>query len=216
MLRTAVVALEEPLILLAALAAVFGAAALSRLAPAARLAGAAALVFGALLAWDDASTYERALGRAEPQASLRDAAGPGEVLWPTGTVEPWFWMRQPNWASAIQGASVVFSAEQAASYRERAGFLNDHGFDNGLLLHPTKSPFSAPEPDEAAFKALCARRDAPGSVVMPRRPGMSPPGEWRARLVWRAPAPHVEPPHDAKTEPFRADDYAVVRCADHK
>lgn len=216
LLRIAFVMVQEPLMLIATAGVLFGAAALRRIPLRIRVAGAGALLALAAGLWDAASTYERALGRGEVQPALREAAGPGEVLWLTGSLEPWVWMRQPHWAAVIQGAGTIFSPKQADLYRERAAFLNRHGFDAGLLLSPAHVAVSAPTPDGAAFAALCARSDAPAAIVLPLAPNYAPPEAWRTRLVWRAPAPRLDAPPSADGAFFRTDDYAVVRCADHR
>jgi hypothetical protein len=183
-----------------------------------RTIGVAVLSVAALVLWNDAASFDRALGQGTKPADLADAAraSSGEVLWATGSTESWFWLGRPNWAAKIQGAGIVFSRDLAMRYAERARFLVDHGFDAGEMLGRTSSSITLPRPDAGAFAALCARPDAPVSVVLPLAVGASAPDAWRAHTVWHAPVPRVETQLDATGTPLRTQDYAVVLCADHR
>lgn len=177
-----------------------------------------ALAGAATILWNDATSFDRAVARGEFQEILAKAAlaDDGDILWLAASNESWLWLRQPNWAARIQGAGIVFSRQLSARYDERARTLLDLGIDDLFTSQiSSRVPFP-PRPSAAALAQLCARPDAPVSIIAPIDATMSPPAEWKARTVWRAPAARVETPDGNIEHSITIRDYAVIRCADHR
>ena len=139
----------------------------------------AALLAVALIAgfnFDDRPEYQKRLDRREPPDGLVAAlpSGMEPVLWLGGGKETWYWLGRPNWAAAIQGASLVFSRDLAIAWSGRARALVDAGLEGQSLLQPWtatggKPPQRPPEP--AALAQICARADAPAAIVTPLSEG---------------------------------------------
>lgn len=179
---------------------------------------AAALVFAAIFFWNDAASFDRAVARGDFQETLASAevSHGGDILWISASNEPWLWLRQPNWAARIQGAGIVFSRHLSERYAQRAKILRDLDIDDLFAPQiPDGRPFP-PRPSGEAFNRLCARTDAPASIVVPVDARMTVPDDWKARKVWRAPASRVEYPDGDIAHAVSVRDYAVISCADHR
>lgn len=143
------------------------------------LAGAIGLLGLVLLVWDDRPAFQKALETSAPPAALEAALPPGrdEILWLGGGKEAWYWLKRPNWAAGIQGASLVFSRDLSVRWSARAESLV------ALRLEPStlRAPWSGGEPrekqvTETALKSICARSDAPAAIVVPFSTGeLGPP-----------------------------------------
>lgn len=210
------------LVRLAAIAlAAFGApVAFLAVAPAARIAATAGLALVAIAVWDDATSYDRSLARAERQTGLESLMPErrGETLWLGGATEPWFWLGRPNWGAEIQGAGIVFSRALALAYEDRARFQMRVGIAGeemmGHFAHRRQSFFA--DLKEDAVAAVCQRSDGPTYIVAPVRNDAVLAPELKARR-WQAPAARIEAlVVDDQVKYERIEKYAVISCGDHR
>jgi len=157
---------------------------------AALAAGGAVLVVAAGLLWDRRAPYERFVEGYRAQDLQRMlAARPGEVLWLSDDLEPWFVLHRASWVSRTQAAGVVFSRPLAQQMRNRTYRLRMSGFagDNWRTLY---SYLPRPLPPKAKVEAFCRAPDAPAWVVTPYAPGKVAPPALGATL-WAAPVAQV-------------------------
>jgi hypothetical protein len=143
-----------------------------------------------LLTWNhDARTGD---GGGTPAAGLtRLMAGrPGAVEWVDGDTQAWLDAGRANWGSNLQGASIVFSREQAMAWRVRMRTLIGLGFGRESILRPWMSgaSFQLARPTEFALNALCREPDGPAWIVTHILDG-EPMLLGKNTVVWRAPRP---------------------------
>ena len=209
--------LQQPLIVGCTIAAIV-ADRLKALRSIPRMGIAIALAFAALFFWNDASSFDRALARGEIQDSLAKAAhsGDGDILWLAASNEPWLWLRQPSWAARIQGAGIIFSRQLSQRYEERARILLDLDIDDLSTSRVSRRLPFRPPPSGEAFDKLCARADAPTTIIAPVDAAATVPGDWNARTIWRAPATRMELPDGDISRSIAIRDYAVILCEDHR
>jgi hypothetical protein len=167
--------------------------------------------------WDGRDALQRQSKSAEHPAELAQAiAGrPGEILWIDGRAESWRLAGRPEWASAQQGVSTIFSADLARLWQPRMQFLIDHNLADKKDMVTGEVPSAAELPRVTAANraVLCKRPDAPAWIVAPFGPDfIIPPG--LAAHEWRPPQPSfklTEGPDGYGWE--RIDGYAVIACA---
>ena len=208
------------------LLAVFAVAvALAAFGPSARLATApraiaisATVALAALAAflWNDASSYDRALGRSAHQADLERLTpdSSGDVLWLHASLELWIWLGRPNWSADLQGAGAVFSREIAMTYRDRAQAQIDVGLRDETMIRriPYNPRTLHPALTKEVVAAICARPDGPAYIVAPVARDTPVDPALNAAL-WTPPAARVEPLIGDDGIRFeRIDAYAVVAC----
>ena len=209
--------LGAPLLFGALALAAFGAPRSPVLSGAPALAAAlVAFIFAAWL-WNDASSYDRALGRASRQADLERLAPQqqGEILWLSAALEPWVYLHRPNWSAELQGAGGVFSRELATIYADRAEFQIALGLrDESMMRRPLKGAKTFhPALTTANLRPVCARPDAPAYIVAPVRKDAALDPELKAE-IWTPPAVRVEAVLAADRVDYpRIDAYAVIDCA---
>jgi hypothetical protein len=179
---------------------------------AALAAGGVVLVLAAGLLWDRRAPYERFVESYRADGLPRMlAARPGEVLWLSDDLEPWFVLHRASWVSRTQAAGVVFSRPLAQQMRNRTYRLRMSGFagDNWRTLY---SYLPRPLPPKAKVDAFCRAPDAPAWVVTPYAPGKVAPRELGATL-WAAPAAQVRVMGTATTRSWSVVQvYAVTPC----
>lgn len=160
--------------------------------------GALALVLVAL-AWrggDARSPLMRRLEAWRPDPALATALAdlPGEVLWlRAGVLEPWVLAGRPNWISAIQGSSMLFSGDLATLWTARidrliAARLGDESDRAPNLAMAERRDLTPSLADIAAF---CAAPDAPVMLFAPLDGGFKPPATLPYG-IYRMPAPRVD------------------------
>ncbi len=207
----------------------FGAVALAGFGPPRRLAQAprgaltlATALFAALAAplWDDASSFDRALGGSGRQADLM-ALTPrmsGEILWLDSSLEPWIWLGRPSWSADLQGAGSVFSRDLALLWRDRAIAQIEHGLRDESMLRRLALKPNATQPVAglAGVEAICRLHDAPAYIVAPQVRGAQLDPRLGAKL-WKPPAVRVETVFRNDGVEFpRTESYAILDCADHR
>lgn len=180
-------------------------------APAAS-AGTLALVLAAVVLWDGRAPYARMVETADaPDLKRIIAARPGQVMWLSDDLEPWFVLHRASWVSRTQGAGVVFSRDLAVKMRERTWRLRTSGFagDDWRTLY-TYNP--RPLPPKAQVDPFCQASDAPAWVIAPYRPGKVRPEDLGGRL-WTAPASQVRLMGTPTTRHWSVvRTYAVIPC----
>ena len=165
--------------------------------------GAAFLLIG-LTGWNRASADP-------PQDLARLIAGrPGPVEWIDGDTQTWTYAERANWASELQGASIVFSREQAMLWASRMRLLLRLGLADPAILHPfDKSESHITRPTAAALTALCQAPDGPAWIVSGVVDGEAPPVTPTTQL-WRPPTPIYL--YGGRMRWLRISTYAVTRC----
>lgn len=189
-----------------------------RIGPGAASGLAAVLVFAALIGGDGRSHGARRLDawRPDPALAARLAGQPGEVLWLRGgALVPWVLAGRPNWVSAVQGSSMLFSRDLAAVWSERtdrllAAHLGDES-DRSPNLHMAERRAVAPSRDDLA--RFCAAPDAPVLIVAPRDGSVRLPEGVEATDI-RLPAPLATIAFDPDGRPrwSTAEAVATVPC----
>jgi hypothetical protein len=187
-----------------------------RVPPAAACAAAALLATLAALVWDARTPMQRLLDSGDQPDALRQIveARPGEILWLDGLTESWLLLGRPQWQSAQQAVSIVFSRPLAMEWRARTRLLMGLGLAQANSLTPWR-PLDDPAPLQVsrhALATLCARPDAPSWIVAPLGDGVPPPEVSFAR--WTLPVPFFA--MRTKVDAFvwdRIDGYAVIPCA---
>ncbi len=169
--------------------------------------------------WDDRDPRHKILDSGHRQAALAALlpANQSEIHWMGGVVEPWFYAGRPAWALYIQGAGSVFSRPLAMAWRERVEAL----ISLGLADQSLRGAQSSAPRDEAiqltrtAVDQLCARKDAPGAIVVPWEAGMAEPADLKFK-TWQVPAPQFRLVQKGETVTWhRIEKFIVVTCSDH-
>ncbi len=138
-----------------------------------------ALGLAAVALWDQRPAAARVLEHAAPPGFAAPAGDPpSDVLWLDGMGEAWFSLRRPQYLSAQQAVSMVFSRALAMEWRHRAQLLVDAGLARRSILRPFTTPADGDRlrvtPD--ALARFCGRVDAPGAIVLPIEKGtLAPP-----------------------------------------
>jgi hypothetical protein len=139
---------------------------------------------------------------------------PGDVLWVDGKSEAWLVLGRPQWLSAQQVVSIVFSRPLAMVWWERAQYLRN----NGLIPSSAFAPGKETE-DSAISKVsglqlapLCAREDAPAAVIFPLEKGAPTPNDIPA-AIWTLPHTQYFIDSNARFVWHHVDRYAAVSCA---
>jgi hypothetical protein len=167
--------------------------------------------------WDNRDALQRQNKADAHPAALAQAIAsrPGEILWIDGLAESWRLAGRPEWASAQQGVSTIFSADLARLWQARMQFLIDHRLADKKDMVTGEVPSAAelPKVTSANRDALCARPDAPAWIVAPFGPDIIiPPG--LAAHEWRLPQPSFKMTEEADGYGWeRIDGYAVIACA---
>lgn len=175
------------------------------------------LILAAVRFWDERIPFQKmADANDHPPALMNLIAGrDGEVLWVDGLSEAWFLTGRPQWASAQQGVSTIFSTALTEEWRERMQFLIRERLAERKALSVAHFPSSAdlPRLTEAGVAALCARPDAPAFIIAPVEDGAAIPPQLKPQY-WR-----LDPPNFRMTEETdsygwkRISAYAVLPCA---
>jgi hypothetical protein len=166
-----------------------------------------------LLLWDDRSATERRIegGRIDP--ALAQALGPDDgrgVLWVGGDAQPWFLARRANWATSVQGASVVFSRDLALTWDDRIQRL----IALGLATEAERRPFTATRRVAranalGASLSICAAADHPAAIMIAGRRPIA------VARYWSPEPPEIRVVRKSEGLVYRAvRDYTVVRCDD--
>jgi hypothetical protein len=147
-------------------------------------------------------------------ASIFDGR-PGEVLWVDAKSEAWQVLGRPQWGSAQQSASVVFSRPLAVLWRERAQALLDNGLIQANVFAPWQSTDASAIPHirGEALERICARQDGPVAIVFPLEKGKPLPADVTG-AIWTLPHPRFLPDINEKNIWHEVDRYAAVACAD--
>lgn len=181
--------------------------------PTAALAtGALILAVAAGLNWDRRAPYERFVEDYRTDA-LRQmlASRPGEVMWLSDDLEPWFVLHRASWVSRTQAAGIVFSRPLAQQMRSRTYRLRMSGFAGGDW-RTLYSYVPRPLPPKDKVDAFCRAPDAPAWVVTPYKPGPVKP-ETLGAVLWTAPAAQVRVMGTATTRSWSAVKvYAITPC----
>jgi hypothetical protein len=140
---------------------------------------------------------------------------PGEVLWVDAKSEGWQVLGRPQWGSAQQSASVVFSRPLAMLWRERAQELLDNRLIQANVFAPWQSTDASAIPNvtREALQRICARKDGPVAIIFPLEKGKPLPAEISA-AIWTLPHPRFVPDVNEKNIWHEVDRYAAVACAD--
>jgi hypothetical protein len=169
--------------------------------PIVRVAGLIVLAAFVLSVWDGRSPARKSIDADHPPA---DAAAliadrPGPVLWLGGIEEATYWLRRPNWYSALQGTSAVFSRELALAWKSRAETLIALGLlpagDTGRPIEAIVRPL--PVVSAGQIENLCGRSDAPAWVVLPVVAGTEDPVGLHAK-IWVPPVQVFKPVENEK------------------
>lgn len=183
--------------------------------PIARWGAAATLalvLIPTLILWDDRSNTEARIESGRPDTALARALGPepGGVLWVGGDAQPWLLARRPNWATSIQGASVVFSRELAMTWDDRMRRLIALGFATEADRQPfTPARHFARGHASDASRVICGWTDHPAAILIAGRKPV--PGAVR----WNPDPPEMRLMTDGRRFFWRpVQEYTVVRCAD--
>jgi len=180
--------------------------------------GAAAVMLAAMLLWDDRSADRKLTDEAHHPAGLVALfpADHSEIYWMRG-VEPWYLLGHPSWLLPIQGAGIVFSRPLAMFWEERLRALLSLNLADQNIL----GPWTMPEPDIAiqltrnSVDHLCARADAPGSIVAPLEEGTPRPADLKFK-TWEPPVPEFRLSQKGETVSWhKFAEYLIVSCADH-
>jgi hypothetical protein len=189
-------------------------------APLALRIGLAMLAFAlAVIAWDDQTSFERALATDQRQTGLEQLMPDhgGEVLWLLGTNESWLWLGRPNWNSPVQGARMLFSRDLAYAERARVRVAADlaPGELNGGFARKVSTVLR--DLPAAGVRTICARPDAPAYIVAPVT-GPGPQLDAMRARYWRGPMQIVPLQAEGGSAPHfeRIDTYAVIDCAEQR
>jgi len=156
----------------------------------AALSGAlAATLAAACLQWDMRSAAARYFDAGKGAGDLASvlAQRPGEIFWIDGQREAWEWLRRPNWLSAIQGSSMVFSRDLAAEFRRRSTAAIDAGLEPRSFFETKAGTLCEPlSLKQEKIEKFCAAPDAPAWIVAPLADGAPLPADLKA-TEWTAP-----------------------------
>ena len=154
--------------------------------------------------------WNRAPADAPRDLTRMMAGHPGAVEWIDGDVQAWTYASRANWASELQGASIVFSREQTLLWAQRMRLLLHLGLADPDILHPfDKTDAVITRPTAAALTALCRAPDGPAWIVSNVVDGEAPPKTANTRL-WRPPTPIYL--YGGHMRWLRISTYAVTRC----
>ncbi|MBV8849238.1 MAG: hypothetical protein JOZ16_06595 [Methylobacteriaceae bacterium] len=183
--------------------------------PLALVCGAAAAA-AAVLLWNALpyTSNDLALGRDKNAFTSILDDRPGEVLWVGGTAESWYLLGRPQWASALQPVSSVFSRPLAMLWRERAQILLDYGFAPRNIFEPRMliDVSAVLNVTAEALASFCARDDAPVAVIFPVERNESVPEGVHAS-IWTPPHPRFVTDNNEKMVWHEIDRYAGVSCS---
>ena len=140
---------------------------------------------------------------------------PGEVLWVDAKSEGWQVLGRPQWGSAQQSASVVFSRPLAMLWRERAQALLENGLIQANVFAPWQSNDASviPHVRREALERICVRSDGPVAIIFPLEKGQSLPADVIG-AVWTLPHPRFLLDINEKNIWHEVDRYVAVSCAD--
>jgi hypothetical protein len=141
--------------------------------------------------------------------------GPGEILWVDAKSETWQVLGRPQWGSAQQSASVVFSRPLAILWRDRAQALLDNGLIQPNAFAPWKSIDASAIPNitREGMDRICARKDGPIAIVFPLEKGKPLPANVPG-AIWTLPHSRFLPQINEKNIWHEVDRYAAFACAD--
>jgi hypothetical protein len=152
-------------------ATIFVARRASHLRPGLAGAGAIALLGLAAALWDGRPPLTRIMDRHGPDPELVRLLppGPGEILWlKNGVGFAWRLAGRPNWVSYTQGASIVFSAELGAVWRDRIDRLVAARLADEADRRPwSGQPGRVLAPSRPDIETFCRAPDAPAAIVVP-------------------------------------------------
>lgn len=156
------------------------------------LASATALV-AALICWNAAPASKTFRG---VDARLIDMLHErsGAVQWINGDTQAWTLANRASWGSGLQGASIVFTREQALGWRTRVERLLALHLISAHSLKPrdaSRSQLTPPHtdvlrPSAASLTSLCATPGGPAWIISPVVREDAPPAMPGVRL-WEAP-----------------------------
>lgn len=190
----------------------------SRLKSLVEAALAAVLVCLAAWAWDSRPEFQKLINANAHPAALVDklASRPGEILWINGLTESWFLAGRPQWASAQQGVSSIFSPQLGRKWRARMQFLIAQGLADRHILAQTPeiaATADLPRVTRAGLDHLCARPDAPAWVIVPEWGPDAIASGLKADL-WSPGVPNYFMTEETNGYAWhRITDYAVFPCA---
>jgi hypothetical protein len=142
---------------------------------------------------------------------------PGEVLWVDAKSEGWQVLGRPQWGSAQQSASVVFSRPLAMLWRARAQALLDNGLIQANIFAPWQATDASAIPNVtgSALARICTRDDAPVAIIFPLERNQPLPAGVTA-AVWILPHPRFLIDINEKNIWHEVDRYAAVACVDQR
>jgi hypothetical protein len=186
-----------------------------RAAPIALGVGACLLAVINFAVWDQRTADAKAFEHSnEPLGFAALMAGrPQEVLWLDGLEEAWFTLGHPQYLSALQAASSVFSRPLAVEWHRRAELLASLGLVRRAIFQPWAT--IADDDDrlhvtQAGLDSFCQRQGAPGSVVIPIEYEEST-APFSGMIVWTLHHPHHMLGFPTKKRLIGS--YAIVPCA---
>ncbi len=180
------------------------------------LAGALLVVFLCFV-WDDRTAIRKVADRAPYPAELTALLpnDQSEILW-IGEPEPWYFIDHPSWALRIQGAGIVFSRPLSMHWQERIRALITLDLSDKNLLSPWTVSM---RPDgiqlrRTSVTKLCARSDAPSTIVAPIEDGMEFPADLDFN-TWQPLAPQFRiTQKQMKVVWHKVKTYIIVSCKD--
>ena len=188
----------------------------ARLSLAGLALAALALTSAAVALWDQRPAAARILENAAPAGfAAASSASHGDVLWLDGMGEAWFSLRRPQYLSAQQAVSIVFSRPLAMEWRRRARLLVEAGLVRRSILRPftTAADDDRPRVTADAIARFCRGAEAPGTIVLPVEAGAPPPRQAGVSL-WLLPAPlYSYEAHISSQEWHEITAYAAIPCA---
>ena len=184
---------------------------------------AATFVALAVTYWDARTVRAVAADGAAGDPALKAllASRKGEVLWLDGRFETWSFADRPNWVSAMQGASAVFSRDLAMEWDRRAQVLIKLGLSEPRLRdvfenRPDSASAHLTHLSDERLDRLCALDDAPAWLIAPAwvlADSEILPERW-APSHWQAPGENYTFEWDGTKVKWTAtQDYVVLRCA---
>jgi hypothetical protein len=171
----------------------------------------------AVFVWDYRSPDQRMLETSLPPTDIRELINQqkGEVLWIDGTIEAWFMLGRPQWASPLQGGPIIFSPDLASKWRSRMQALMSLRLADQKSFAPWSEPERATRPvlSSASVRRLCARADAPAWIIAPLYRGEEPPAGIEITR-WRLPEGEFRlSKGDGEYMFEKIDAYGVIPCA---
>jgi hypothetical protein len=175
------------------------------------------LILATVRFWDERIPFQKMADTDIHPPALMNliASRSGEVLWVDGLSEAWFLTGRPQWASAQQGVSTIFSTALTKEWRERMQFLIRERLAERKALSVAHFPSSAdlPRLTQAGVAHLCARPDAPAYIIAPVEDGAAIPPQLKPQY-WRLDPPNFRMTEEADSYGWkRISAYAVLPCA---